>query len=63
MRTQTIIVLKWSIGDEFTLSLAKNWHFSFPLPPFVAFYSNGRDCGAEIRNEFTLYVAKKNSDS
>ena len=43
-----------------TLSLAKNSHFSF-LPSH--FPSNplrrGYLCGAEIRNEFTLSVAKK----
>ena len=49
-----------TIGDEFTLSLAQNSHFSFlpshfsSLPPL-----RGHHCGAEIRNEFTLSIAKK----
>ena len=49
-----------TIGDEFTLSLAKNSHFSF-LPSHFPSLSSGRDhhCGAEIRNEFSLFVAKK----
>ena len=48
-----------NLGDELTLSLAKNSHFSFPplhfpsLPP-----RRGHHCGAEIRNEFTLSIAK-----
>ena len=37
-----------TIGDELTLSLAKNSHFSF-LPS-----RRGHHCGAEICNEFTL---------
>ena len=41
-----------TIGDELTLSLAKNSHFSF-LPSW-----RGHHCGAEIRNEFTLSIAK-----
>ena len=43
-----------TIGDEFTLSLARNLHFSFlpsHFPPLPSF--NGH-------NEFTLSVAKKN---
>ena len=49
-----------TIGDELTLSLAKNSHFSFlpshfPSPPS----RRGHHCGAEIRNEFTLSIAKK----
>ena len=49
-----------TIGDEFILSLAKHSHFSFlpshfqPLPSRI-----GHHCGAEIRNELTLSVAKK----
>ena len=48
-----------TIGDEFTLSLAKNSHFSF-LPSHFPSLPSRRDhhCGAEIRNEFTLSVAK-----
>ena len=61
------------IGDEFTLSLAKNshnrpWAYTFPCQkfalfvspftlPFSPFTESSRD--AEIRNEFTLSVAKK----
>ena len=43
-------------GDDFTLSLAKNSHFSFP--PHTSRLSL-HSCGAEIRHEFTLSVAKK----
>ena len=50
-----------TIGDEFTLSLAKNSHFSFLPSHFPSLSSRrGHHCGAEIRNEFTLSVAKKN---
>ena len=47
------------IGDEFTLSLAKNSHFSF-LPSHSPSLPSrrGHHCGAEIRNEFTLSIAK-----
>ena len=41
-----------TIGDALTLSLAKNSHFSF-LPS-----RRGHHCGAEIRNDFTLSIAK-----
>ena len=62
------------IGDEFTLSLAKNLHnwrraYTFPSQKFALFVSpftlpslpsrRGHHCGAEIRNEFTLSIAKK----
>ena len=51
------------IGDEFTLSLAKNSHFSFLPSHFPSLPSRrGHHCGAEIRNEFTLSVAKKPRD-
>ena len=48
------------MGDDFTLSLAKNSHFSFlplhfPVSPFL----DGHHCGSEIRNEFTLSAAIK----
>ena len=43
-----------TLGDELTLSLAKNSHFSF-LPSRRCHH-----CDAEIRNEFTLSIAKKN---
>ena len=64
------------IGDEFTLSLAKNshnwrWAYTFPCQKFALFVSpftlpvspftewpRGHHCGAEIRNEFTLSIAK-----
>ena len=61
------------IGDEFTLSLAKNSHkwrrvYTFPCQKFALFVSpftppvspflNGHYCGAEIRNEFTLPLPK-----
>ena len=50
-----------TIGDEFTLSLAKNSHFSFLPSHFPSLLSRGgHHCGAEIRNKFTLSVAKKN---
>ena len=48
-----------TIGDEFTLSLAKNSHFSFLPSHFPSLPSRrGHHCSAEIRNEFTLSVAK-----
>ena len=50
-----------TIGDEFTLSLAKSSHFSFLPSHFPSLPLNsrrGHHCGAEIRNEFTLSVAK-----
>ena len=64
------------IGDEFTLTLAKNSHnwrcaYTFPCQKFALFVSpftfpvspfterpRGHHCGAEIRNEFTLSIAK-----
>ena len=47
------------IGDEFTLSLAKNSHFSFLPSHFPSLPSRrGHHCGAEIRNEFTFSIAK-----
>ena len=48
-----------TIGDELTLSLAKNSHFSF-LPSHLPSLScaRGHHGGAEIRNEFTLSIAK-----
>ena len=52
-----------TIGDELTLSLSKNSHFSFlpsctlPASPFTE-RPRGHHCGAEIRNEFTLSIAK-----
>ena len=49
-----------TIGDEFTLSLAKNSHFSILPSHFPSLPSRrGHHCGAEIRNEFTLSIAKK----
>ena len=49
-----------TIGDELTLSLAKNSHFSFLPSHFPSLPSRrGHHCGAEIRNEFTLFIAKK----
>ena len=48
-----------TIGDEFTLSLAKNSHFSFLPSHFPSLPSRrGHHCGAEIPNKFTLSVAK-----
>ena len=48
-----------TIGDELTLSLAKNSHFSFLPSHFPSLFSRrGHHCGAEIRNEFTLSIAK-----
>ena len=48
-----------TIGDELTRSLAKNSHFSFLLSHFPSLPSRrGHHCGAEIRNEFTLSIAK-----
>ena len=48
-----------TIGDELTLSLAKNSHFSFLLSHFPSLPSRrGHHGGAEIRNEFTLSIAK-----
>ena len=54
-----------TIGDELTLSLAKNSHFSFLPSHFPSLPSRrGQEvtmhCGAEIRNEFmiTLSIAK-----
>ena len=49
-----------TIGDELTLSLAKNSHFSFLPSHFPSLPSlRGHHGGAEIRNEFTLSIAKK----
>ena len=49
-----------TIGDELTLSLAKNSHFSFLPSHFPSLPSRrGHHCGAEIGNEFTLSIAKK----
>ena len=49
-----------TIGDELTLSLAKNSHFSFLPSHFPSLPSRrGHHCGAEIRNEFKLSIAKK----
>ena len=49
-----------TIGDEFTLSLAKNSHFSFLPLHFPSLpLRRGHHGGAEIRNEFTLSFAKK----
>ena len=48
-----------TIGDELTLSLAKNSHFSFLPSHFPSLPSRrGNHGGAEIRNEFTLSIAK-----
>ena len=48
-----------TIGDELTLSLAKNSHFSFLPSHFPSLPSRrGHHCGAEIRNDFTLSIAK-----
>ena len=49
-----------TIGDELTLSLAKNSHFSFLPSHFPSLPSRrGHHCGAEIRNEFTPSIATK----
>ena len=49
-----------TIGDELTLSLAKISHFSFLPSHFPSLPSRrGHHGGAEIRNEFTLSIAKK----
>ena len=49
-----------TIGDELTLSLAKNSHFSFLPSHFPSLPSRrGHHGDAEIRNEFTLSIAKK----
>ena len=49
-----------TIGDELTLSLTKNLHFSFLPSHFSSLPSRrGHHCGAETRNEFTLSIAKK----
>ena len=48
-----------TIGDELTLSLAKNSHFSWLPSHFPSLPSRrGHHCGAEIHNEFTLSIAK-----
>ena len=53
-----------TIGDELTLSLAQNSHFSFLPSHFLSLPSRrGHHGGAEIRNEFTLSIAKKFSPS
>ena len=49
-----------TIGDELTLSLAKNSHFSLLPSHFPSLPSRrGHHCGAEIRNEFIFFIAKK----
>ena len=53
-----------TIGDDLTLSLAKSSHFSFLPSHFPSLPSRrGHHCGAEIRNEFTLSIAKYFSPS
>ena len=48
-----------TIGDELTLSLAKNSDFSFLPSHFPSLFSRrGHHGGAEIRNEFTFSSAK-----
>ena len=48
-----------TIGDELTFSLAKKAHFLFLPSHFPSLHSRrGHHCGAEIRNEFTLSIAK-----
>ena len=48
-----------TIGDELTLSLAKNSHFSFLPSHFPSLPSRrGHHGGAEIRNEFTFHCQK-----
>ena len=48
-----------TIGGELTLSLAKNSRFSFLPSHFPSLPSRrGHHSGAEIRNEFTLSIAK-----
>ena len=48
-----------TIGNELTLSLVKNSHFSFLPSHFPSLPSRrGHHGGAEIRNEFTLSIAK-----
>ena len=48
-----------TIGDELTLSLAKNSHFSFLLSHFPSLPSGrGHHGGAKIRTEFTFSIAK-----
>ena len=48
-----------TIGDELTLSLAKNSHLSFLPSHFPSLPSRrGHHGGAEISNEFTLSIAK-----
>ena len=50
-----------TIGDELTLFLAKNSHFSFLPSHFPSLPSRrGHHGGAEICNEFTLSIAKNN---
>ena len=52
------------IGDEIALSLAKISHFSFLPSHFPSLPSRrGHHGGAEIRNEFTLSIAKVFSPS
>ena len=49
-----------TIGDELTLTLAKKSPFSFLPSHFPSLPSRrGHHCGAKIRNEFTLSIAKK----
>ena len=53
-----------TIGDELTLFLAKNSHFSFLPSHFPSLPSRrGHQGGAEIRNEFTISIAKNFSPS
>ena len=44
------------IGDQFTLSFAKNSRFSNSI--LFSQITNGRQYGAEIGNEFTPFIAK-----
>ena len=47
-----------TIGDELTLSLTKNSHFSFLPSQFPSLPSRRGHVALKIRNEFTLSIAK-----
>ena len=56
-RDITLVVLKLAMSLHFPLPKIRTFRFSFAI--FGVSLSNDHHCGAEIRNELTLSVAKK----
>ena len=57
----TFVALKLAMSLHFPLPKFALFvsPFTLPVSPFLQWMLNGHHCGAEIRNEFTLSVAKK----